>query len=159
MSNLENTKEDYTPVPVITDYWRLKADPSKRYASGHTGEMYRRAIEEFGVPEDESYKAGEYCPEARPVATVLKELNKEMNQLFDESSFYNQLQWTSPNALWPLRYRWIAVFPVTGGNEGHYVHIEVLFDEKRTLIGTCKTFQGWDHACQLAAVAGKILGA
>lgn len=153
------TETTYRPVATCVDYWRLKADPAVRYASGHCTDMYKRAQLEFDVAEDDVCRCAEYCPEARYVSSVFEELNCQMRELFDESGFSNTLAWETPNALWPLKYRWIAVYAVTGGSEGHYIHIDVIADDKRTMIGLCKTFQGWDHACQIAAIAGKILGA
>lgn len=63
------------------------------------------------------------------------------------------------------RYRWIACYAVTGGSEGHYVHVDRLYLEKeydRTFtiepILLIKTFGGYDRACQIAAHIGKRLG-
>lgn len=61
---------------------------------------------------------------------------------------------------WP-RYRWIAVFAVTGGSEGHYVHVEAINNNENTreLIYLLKTFQGLEHAYRIAAIAAKELDA
>ncbi len=62
---------------------------------------------------------------------------------------------------WPIRARWIAVYAVTGGSEGHYVHVDAIEDTEtgRTCSGLflAKTFRGYDHACEIARVLGKIL--
>lgn len=101
----------------------------------------------------------------RPVKEVIAELNRKLRaedpELFDESSFSDMTSWDSPNGPWPA-WRWIAVFPVTGGSEGHYIHIETIGrDDARTstMIALCKTFRGWDHACRIAAAAGRLLQA
>ena len=64
-----------------------------------------------------------------------------------------------------LRYRWIAVFPVTGGNEGHYVHVEIIYDTDEYREGhntaclfLCKTFNGLDSAIAISAALCKALG-
>lgn len=60
--------------------------------------------------------------------------------------------------LWPFKARWIAVYAVTGGSEGHYVHVDALEnDEKRTNLFLAKTFRGYDHAIEIVRVLGKIL--
>lgn len=48
------------------------------------------------------------------------------------------------DTLWPEGQ--IAVFPVTGGSEGHYTHVEVLAGEQRHLLMLAKTFDGFDAA-------------
>lgn len=60
------------------------------------------------------------------------------------------------------RYRWIACYAVTGGNEGHYVHVDRIWDvehEGRHLenLITIKTFGGYDEACLIAAYVGRRL--
>ena len=60
-----------------------------------------------------------------------------------------------------LRYRWLAVFPVTGGSEGHYVHVD-LIGEKDGQIWTLplflgKTFNGLDHAIEMAGILARVL--
>lgn len=95
----------------------------------------------------------------------------------------------TPNAPVPHDYRWIACYPVTGGNEGHYVHIEFAspveeltaylpecpndFGEavrlvklagrepvwKITRLALGKTFRGMDHAAAMANRCAKLLGA
>ena len=59
---------------------------------------------------------------------------------------------------WP-DYRWIACFAVTGSNEGHYIHIEAIKDNRRELIYVAKTFQGMGRAFEIARACAEILGA
>ena len=59
---------------------------------------------------------------------------------------------------WPQGYRWIAVFPVTGGSEGHYVHVErIQHDGSRDLVFLAKTFLGMEHAWRIARRLGDLL--
>lgn len=47
----------------------------------------------------------------------------------------------------------IAVYPVTGGSEGHYVHVDVIPSSasgKRIPVLLAKTFAGWDAAWYFA---------
>ena len=65
------------------------------------------------------------------------------------------------------RYRWVAVYPVTGDSEGHYIHIDLVLSSQglgpgpQTVkrIGIAKTFKGWEHACLLANRIARLLGA
>ena len=53
---------------------------------------------------------------------------------------------------------WIAVFPITGGSEGHYIHVEAIArDGSRQLLYLGKTFKGMDHAWQIARKLGDLL--
>lgn len=56
-------------------------------------------------------------------------------------------------------FRWLACFAVTGANEGHYVHVELLRDDKRLLLFLGKTFRGMESACQAASLLATLLGA
>lgn len=67
------------------------------------------------------------------------------------------------------RFRWVAVYPVTGGSEGHYLHVELIYQrdaagkELRTnqhvRIALIKIFGGWDAAAELAGIIGRWLDA
>jgi hypothetical protein len=59
----------------------------------------------------------------------------------------------------PQDYDWIACYAVTGGSEGHYVHVDIIKDGTRELLYLAKTFMGYDHACEIAAHLGKMLNA
>ena len=64
-----------------------------------------------------------------------------------------------PNAEWPDDVHCIAVFPVTGGSEGHYIHVELLrAGDKRTLFMLGKTFQGMGHAKAMCSQIIDLLG-
>lgn len=120
----------------------------------------------------------------RKIQDVLDELNTKLvaeGLEFDESRFTNMTKWEDPaykpsgyrefSLPWP-KYRRIAVFPVTGTSEGHYVHIEVILDSEDHIkagglisvapircIALCKTFRGWDYACRISASAARLLQA
>lgn len=112
----------------------------------------------------------------RPVHEVLAEVNARIKAdgiEFDETDFSSMLRY-SESAIgdpaphprgaetWPAVRR-LFVFPVTGGSEGHYVHIAGIAEDppaerKHVTIALCKTFQGWDHAVRIAEAAGRHLG-
>lgn len=62
-------------------------------------------------------------------------------------------------------YRWIACYAVTGGSEGHYVHVELIgYDQAERRPKICqlmlaKTFQGMEHALKIAGRLSVLLGA
>jgi hypothetical protein len=69
------------------------------------------------------------------------------------------------NRRWPDRYQWISVFPVTGGSEGHYLHVEIITPPKeargqgpREMVFLGKTFMGWDYAWRQAKRVAELLG-
>jgi hypothetical protein len=61
-----------------------------------------------------------------------------------------------------VRYRWISVYPVTGSNEGHYIHVDLITqsdrEEWRTPIFMTKTFAGHAAAVSLAGAVCRLLG-
>lgn len=58
---------------------------------------------------------------------------------------------------WPLNAYRIACFAVTGGSEGHYIHVESLSQSGNECLILGKTFLGYDHALKLANALAKIL--
>ena len=62
--------------------------------------------------------------------------------------------------MWPLKYAWVACYAVTGGSEGHYIHIDVITrDDKRILMSLGKTFEGMERALEIANACSIHLGA
>lgn len=73
-------------------------------------------------------------------------------------------------APWPTEaVRWIAVYAVTGGSEGQYVHVDLICNEisehaqpfqyRALRIATIKTFAGVFYATYLAGIIAQLLGA
>lgn len=60
---------------------------------------------------------------------------------------------------------WVACYVVTGGNEGHYVHIDVLKrgsalrEPERHMVAMVKTFLGRKRAYEVALRCAELLGA
>jgi hypothetical protein len=86
----------------------------------------------------------EYC-----VEKLKDDFGLEIDEYFDAS--YDQRK-----RVWPL-YGRIAIFAVTGGSEGHYVHVENLHNEKHRCLMLAKTFRGMDFALSLVSALTKIL--
>lgn len=93
-----------------------------------------------------------------PIGVVANALHKRIRRLVDE--YFTVACGVNTQAEWPADVRWVACFPVTGGNEGHYVHVEVvLSDGSRKLLFLGKTFKGMAHAAKIAARCAVALGA
>jgi hypothetical protein len=60
-------------------------------------------------------------------------------------------------------YRWIACYAVTGGSEGHYIHVDLIdgydgdYNGKAQHLITGKTFLGLDHALKIANRCAELL--
>lgn len=60
---------------------------------------------------------------------------------------------------WPHPMRRLVVFPVTGGSEGHYIHVEAhMQDGTRLCLMLLKTFEGWEGAWSKAKLMAELLG-
>lgn len=61
---------------------------------------------------------------------------------------------------WPATYHWIACYAVTGSNEGHYVHVDLVDQDGRTIpMFLIKSFLGREHAQRIAALCAEWLDA
>jgi len=64
-------------------------------------------------------------------------------------------------------WRWVACYAVTGGSEGHYVHVDLISEGDRAAgvgwqalrLATGKTFRGMAHAQRIAAICAALLEA
>jgi len=64
------------------------------------------------------------------------------------------------DSVWPADTKWIACYVVTGGSEGHYIHVDVIHsDQTRDLAFIGKTFMGATRAHEIAAACASLLGA
>jgi hypothetical protein len=92
----------------------------------------------------------------------------EFRELIDEYFSGPTFYWE--NFTIPFDYRRICVFPVTGGSEGHYVHVGILTPNHNEAsahggeplyreFALLKTFYGWDYAVMLSGRIAKLLGA
>lgn len=77
--------------------------------------------------------------------------------LYDQMESFGSFPALDEGQAWPAA-RWVAVFPVRGGSEGYYVHVEALAindsngrqTNQRQLILMGKTFEGIDTANKIA---------
>jgi hypothetical protein len=107
---------------------------------------------------EERFPSSRYTPEER---TKLK--RRYLPWMEGGFHYWNDWQPGADTETWPEDYHWIAVYPVTGNSEGHYLHIDLIgtakHEELVRHIAMVKTFSGWDKACEVCAAAGKLLGA
>jgi hypothetical protein len=105
---------------------------------------------------------GGYIVETIPatIDEVFSYLSKSMdNEMIDEY-FSNMTKYGKTGKdSFPQDYNFIACYAVTGGSEGHYVHVDIITDEHRKNLFLAKTFKGMDHAWKIAAHIGKMLNA
>ncbi len=118
--------------------------------------------------------------------TVIEELGKRMNEMGNhvagapggEEKLVDEYFTTvlssalgNTNAAW-LDLKWtpkfVACFAVTGGSEGHYIHVDAypsrytfggVAEEKPIHLALGKTFKGWEHAWHIARICAEQLGA
>ena len=105
----------------------------------------------------------------RKFIDILKDLNTKMRAMpWPKDTDYEGFTYCynagdddrGKHVVFPTHYRWIACFCVAGGNEGHYVHLELIHrNDSRQLVFLCKTFYGRAHGELLAIRAAALLGA
>ncbi len=120
------------PNPIQLDVWRRMLDPATREPTGFIkrermrtlGEVFKdldlrldflfceKCGHEMTRPEDYSY--GEKCP--------VKKCKGDMTSFIDE--YFSGPD--APREPVPHRMAWVCCYPVTGGSEGHYVHVDFL---------------------------------
>jgi len=156
---------------IPLDVWRKILDPNTRQSTGYVKRERMRTLEEVfqdlhkrldvvicdKCGHERPRKAGEYCSKH-------KGCGGEYSWFLDEY-FHgpDPLERTNKNPV-PHNWRWIACYPVTGGSEGHYVHVEFIVDNgkaglEHVRLALGKTFKGFDHAAEMARRCARLLGA
>lgn len=102
--------------------------------------------------------------ETETVADVCGKLRAVLDEenLIDE---YFSVSGMAEQPFWKLveSHRWIACYAVTGGSEGHYVHIDLICGYDHDWTGkalhliTGKTFLGLAHALKIANRCAELL--
>ena len=81
-----------------------------------------------------------------------------IDEYFSVSGMVEQPFWTLVGS-----YRWIACYAVTGGSEGHYIHVDLVqgydhdWSGKALHLITGKTFLGLEHARRIANRCAELL--
>ena len=111
-----------------------------------------------------------YFEDTRP---TMQEVLDRLDELESEASGTQDNRWsTGPwdeyfslevpgNEKWPDRYRWIAVYVVTGGSEGLYLHVDQLLEGggRRCLILGKSLASSWEDCYASAGRIAQFLGA
>lgn len=92
-------------------------------------------------------------------SNVLKRIPKEMLEDLDYFAINGTREKT--DAYWPYPFRWIAVYYVTGGNEGYYLHVDPIWIEngerKSDTFFTGKTlYEGQKGRAVMSALVTKL---
>jgi len=108
----------------------------------------------------------------RRVSEVLREVNTAIEAAGIEFGEYGFSDMTAYSSVpdFPTNVRWVACFPVVGGSEGYYVHIEIIWqacdsdiefnprsrEYARRLVGLAKTWTA-ESATEIANAAWRML--
>lgn len=166
----------WKPIQTHVDWLKIKdmGDPFEVCGFDEARRLYEKHNEARRLRGEEEKP----CPgsfdcrqEGRPVRDVIAELNDRLKLIGVEPQEYG---WSGdctvladdPGQKFPDHYRWIACFPVTGGSEGYYMHLEVFTQgigiggkvEGVQHIALAKTWT-WDNACAVCNATAKLLGA
>lgn len=118
------------------------------------------------------------CTATTTLGDLIDAVNFACRPLFDESDFSLLDQNMAETLLGVFapgsvktenqgynKWHSLAVYPISGGSEGHYVCISFIFMDGRVRsdgllcknLATCKTFRGLKHAEKIASVAREVL--
>ncbi len=124
----------------------------------------------FTAPDGKCWVLTRMEPDGKTVREVLAFVNAELKRIgLDDDGTWGTMD--GAEFPWPESYRWIAVFPVTGSSEGHYMHLDLYLDgysggqasepltAGRVLhLALSKTFSGMVHAEAVCDATRRILG-
>lgn len=110
---------------------------------------------------------------ARELGDVYKELRERLrhNEALEEKIEYFQISSSTQSLganrhreITPKLFKWTACYAVTGGSEGHYIHVDLILDSPDSYrqvypLFTGKTFSGIAAAWEIAAFCAEELGA
>lgn len=103
--------------------------------------------------------------QGRPINEVYKETCDMLERIGLYPDEYFSLSAASDRGgEFPYPYRWVACYAVTGGSEGHYLHVDAIMkDGSRKLVFVGKTLQegkeGMDYMYRICAALAEYLGA
>jgi len=100
----------------------------------------------------------------KTVSQVFKELEAHLEEIDAMPSEYLTQSYGRYSGTEDLHdpfpdYSWIACFPVTGGSEGWYIHVEVInnMDDSRALLYLGKELRTFEDAARIAAECARVL--
>lgn len=151
MTTTPTTKQDpieievYEPVPDKPGYSRLH---HRRSIGEVIAELNAKLDAEGMRPDEYGFDVSYY--------SLVDQLGVSAVGAVDARRAAEKLAWPAGR---------IALYPVTGGSEGHYVHLDVIprqdtrEGKPAVSIALAKTFGGWDQAVAIVGAAGRLLQA
>jgi len=170
-ANLNAIGEDVPPdVPVPLDVWARELDPTTKEPTGYLRrrrwrtyrEAFRdlhNALDRIDCPKcgwSDKQEVGVHC---KPCPKCGEETEGFLDEYFSPGHDYPR---GAENQ--PIGNFWrIICYAVTGGSEGHYVHVEIVRERgedanRIDCLALGKTFRGWDHAWAMAKRCAELLG-
>jgi hypothetical protein len=160
---------------IPLDVWRYVIDPE---TGERTGYLLRERMRTIHEVFQDLYKrldvvVCDRCEHERPrqpqdCCETHEGCGGEYRWFLDEYFSRDEDQ----DSLVPHDYRWIACYPVTGSNEGHYIHVAFVvppdgdvrvrpgeLNVRMVRLATGKTFRGMAHAAEIARRCAVFLGA
>ncbi len=72
-----------------------------------------------------------FLEDTRPtIGQVLEELKRCESGTWSEYLEYCPVSSIGLDEKWPHNFRWVAVYMVPGGSEGHYLHVDLIYDSR-----------------------------
>jgi len=102
---------------------------------------------------------GGYIVHTQPkkISQVAAWIQAELQKKGIDLTEYDYFSWDNPGDPWPIDAWRVACFAVTGGSEGHYIHITALHRGEVKSLAVGKTFMGFEHAHKLSNALAELL--
>jgi len=122
-------------------------------------EVYKYVLKPDGTPSGYIRRVGN-----RQLMYILNDLIAKLGEDYKELDYFGYSSAIERKdrgqVTWPEKWHWIACYVVTGGSEGYYIHVDVIFsDGTREMIFLGKSLSGMDLALRVANKCTKFLGA
>jgi hypothetical protein len=108
-----------------------------------------------------------YCINIKPrkLVDIFNDVDRQLKEkypkLCEGIEYFDLFPWHPEIVFWDLDTHWTAVFYVTGGSEGYYIHVEAIKEEARTLLFLGKTLRegetGISWAEQMVCAISRIM--
>lgn|GEM_PF-1447087 len=112
----------------------------------------------YGPSEREGFVKVVATKSLTDVLTEIVQLLPLYGISMDDLDYFDVCASNRGNMPFPRLYFRLICFPVTGGSEGHYIHVGVVKqDQTYEDLFLGKTFLGYGKACEIAQIIGLIL--
>ena len=98
----------------------------------------------------------------RQMRDIYKDVQAKLEEKYPELTerleyFSLSVGYPDSNAVWDTDTHWIAVFYVTGGSEGHYIHVEARKENESKLLFLAKVLDGKETTQALTLALSEIM--